>query len=201
MGKRLRPFRAEPFPDSLALFSAHMLPCSHNRIGTANDTCSARRRVNLITAQRNWVRWSGRTVGRFSLARVPVRAAEGVQDGESHNTARRPKGSPKAMVAVAAFAAFLATFNETYLNVAFSPVMADFGIDVNTVQWLATAYMLGAAVMVPVSAFAFRSVHTRMLFCASDAAARRRQRRRRARARSARQHRAGARHGYAHASG
>lgn len=71
------------------------------------------------------------------------------------------------MVAAAAFAAFLATFNETYLNVAFAPVMADFGIDMNTVQWLATAYMLGAAVMVPVSAFAFRNIHTRTLFCAS----------------------------------
>lgn len=77
------------------------------------------------------------------------------------------RGNAKAMVAVAAFAAFLATFNETYLNVAFAPVMADFGIDVNTVQWLATAYMLGAAVMVPVSAFAFKSIHTRALFCAS----------------------------------
>lgn len=71
------------------------------------------------------------------------------------------------MVAVAAFAAFLATFNETYMNVAFAPIMADFYIGVNTVQWLATAYMLGAAVMVPVSAFAFRSIRTRPLFCAT----------------------------------
>lgn len=76
-------------------------------------------------------------------------------------------GNPKAMVAVAAFAAFLATFNETYLNVAFAPIMVDFGIDVNTVQWLATGYMLGAAVMVPVSAFAFKSIRTRPLFCAT----------------------------------
>ncbi|MSA61173.1 MFS transporter [Gordonibacter pamelaeae] len=68
------------------------------------------------------------------------------------------------MVAVAAFAAFLATFNETFLNVAFAPIMADLGVDVSTVQWLATAYMLGAAVMVPVSAFAYRSVPTRPLF-------------------------------------
>ncbi len=68
------------------------------------------------------------------------------------------------IVAVAAFAAFLATFNETFLNVAFAPIMADLGVDVSTVQWLATAYMLGAAVMVPVSAFAYRSVPTRPLF-------------------------------------
>ena len=71
---------------------------------------------------------------------------------------------PSTIVAVAAFAAFLATFNETFLNVAFAPIMADLGVDVSTVQWLATAYMLGAAVMVPVSAFAYRSVPARPLF-------------------------------------
>lgn len=71
---------------------------------------------------------------------------------------------PSTIVAVAAFAAFLATFNETFLNVAFAPIMADLDVDVSTVQWLATAYMLGAAVMVPVSAFAYRSVPTRPLF-------------------------------------
>ena len=32
------------------------------------------------------------------------------------------------MIAVAAAAAFLATFNETFLNVAFTPIMADFGV-------------------------------------------------------------------------
>lgn len=71
---------------------------------------------------------------------------------------------PQTIVAVAAFAAFLATFNETFLNVAFAPIMVDLQVDVSTVQWLATAYMLGAAVMVPVSAFAYRSVPTRPLF-------------------------------------
>ena len=40
---------------------------------------------------------------------------------------------------------------------------------VYTVQWLATAYMLGAAVMVPVSAFAYRSLPTRPLFCGTVA--------------------------------
>lgn len=68
---------------------------------------------------------------------------------------------------MAAFAAFLATFNETFLNVGFAPIMADLAVDVSTVQWLATAYMLGAAVMVPVSAFAYRTFPTRPLFCAT----------------------------------
>lgn len=73
--------------------------------------------------------------------------------------------NPKTILVVAAFAAFLATFNETFLNVGFAPIMGDLNVDVSTVQWLATAYMLGAAVMVPISAFAYRSFLTRPLFC------------------------------------
>ena len=73
------------------------------------------------------------------------------------------------ILVVAAFAAFLATFNETFLNVGFAPIMESLSVDVSTVQWLATAYMLGAAVMVPVSAFAYRSFPTRQLFCATTA--------------------------------
>lgn len=70
----------------------------------------------------------------------------------------------KLIIFVAAFSAFLATFNETFLNVSFAAVMEDFGVGVNTVQWLATAYMLGAAVMVSVSAFFYRSIKTRPLY-------------------------------------
>jgi MFS family permease len=55
-------------------------------------------------------------------------------------------------------------FYETFLNVAFSSIMADLGVGISSVQWLATAYMLGAAVMVPVSAFLYRSVPTRHLY-------------------------------------
>ncbi|MDR0887055.1 MAG: MFS transporter [Clostridiales Family XIII bacterium] len=72
--------------------------------------------------------------------------------------------SPKLIVAVVAFAAFLATFNDTFLNVAFAPIMTDLHVDAATVQWLVTGYMLAAAVMVPVSAFAYRSIATKPLF-------------------------------------
>lgn len=109
---------------------------------------------------------------------------------------------PAAILAVAAFAAFLATFNETFLNVGFAPIMADLAVDVSTVQWLATAYMLGAAVMVPVSAFAYRSFPTPPLVLRHGRAARRRLDHRRCRTelrRAARRpHCAGARHGHAH---
>lgn len=72
---------------------------------------------------------------------------------EQSNAAKQRSSNYKLVVFVAAFSAFLATFNETFLNVSFAFIMKDFGVSVGTVQWLATAYMLGAAVMVPVSAF------------------------------------------------
>lgn len=72
--------------------------------------------------------------------------------------------SARLILAVAAFAAFLATFNETFMNVGFVPIMTDLGVTAATVQWLATGYMLAAAVMVPVSAFAYRSIPTKPLF-------------------------------------
>lgn len=84
-------------------------------------------------------------------------------------TEAAPSRKPASILFVAAFAAFLATFNETFLNVGFAPIMESLDVDVSTVQWLATAYMLGAAVMVPVSAFAYRSFPTRPLFCATVA--------------------------------
>ena len=45
---------------------------------------------------------------------------------------RKPTVNPKAALIVAAFAAFLATFNETFLNVGFAPIMADLNVDVST---------------------------------------------------------------------
>ncbi|MFC7766568.1 MFS transporter [Leucobacter soli] len=68
------------------------------------------------------------------------------------------------MIAVAAAAAFLATFNETFLNVALNPIMDHFGVTVGTVQWLTTGYLLVAAVFVPVSNVLYRRYSTRPLF-------------------------------------
>lgn len=70
------------------------------------------------------------------------------------------------MIAVAAAAAFLATFNETFLSVAFTPIMQDFGVDVSTVQWLTTGYLLVAAVFVPVSNVLYQRFATRPMFAA-----------------------------------
>lgn len=70
------------------------------------------------------------------------------------------------MIAVAAAAAFLATFNETFLNVALTPIMGTFRVDVASVQWLATGYLLVAAVFVPVAGVLYHRIPTRPLFVA-----------------------------------
>lgn len=84
----------------------------------------------------------------------------------SINHAPPPAMSRQAvwMIAVAAAAAFLATFNETFLNVALTPIMDDFGVSVGTVQWLTTGYLLVAAVFVPVANVLYRRYSTRPLF-------------------------------------
>ena len=84
---------------------------------------------------------------------------------QTQGTSRGAKG----MIAVAAAAAFLATFNETFLNVALTPIMMDFGVDVSVVQWLATGYLLVAAVFVPVANVLYHRFRTRPLFVAAVA--------------------------------
>lgn len=63
---------------------------------------------------------------------------------------------------VVAFAVLLATFNETFMNVALGQIAQD--TQTNLVAWLVTGYMLGAAVMVPVSSFLYRKIPTKTLF-------------------------------------
>ena len=68
-----------------------------------------------------------------------------------------------AVLLAISIGAFLATFNETFLNVALTPIMQEFAISSGTVQWVSTAYMLVAAVTVPVTSFLYRSVPTKAL--------------------------------------
>lgn len=74
----------------------------------------------------------------------------------------RVRNSAAVLVAIS-IGAFLATFNETFLNVALTPIMQDFSISSGDVQWVSTAYMLVAAVTVPVTSFLYRSIPTRRL--------------------------------------
>lgn len=74
---------------------------------------------------------------------------------------------PGRVLFVAGFATFLATFNETFLNVALAPIMQDLSVNAGTVQWVSTAYMLAAAVMVPVAGFLYRKIRTSRLMALS----------------------------------
>jgi DHA2 family lincomycin resistance protein-like MFS transporter len=70
----------------------------------------------------------------------------------------------KAIVAVLVFSGFIATFNETILNVALSSLMVEMNVTAGTVQWLITAYMIVVAVLVPVTAFLMETFETKRLF-------------------------------------
>lgn len=78
-----------------------------------------------------------------------------------------PTIRPGRVLFVAGFATFLATFNETFLNVALNPIMEDLSVNAGTVQWVSTAYMLAAAVMVPVAGFLYKKIRTSFLMAAS----------------------------------
>lgn len=74
------------------------------------------------------------------------------------------KFNSTAIVAVLVASAFIATFNETILNVALSNIMKDMNVTAGTVQWLITAYMIVTSVMVPVTAFLIQTFKTKELF-------------------------------------
>ena len=74
---------------------------------------------------------------------------------------------PGRVLFVAGYATFLATFNETFLNVALNPIMQDLSVNAGIVQWVSTAYMLAAAVMVPVAGFLYKKIRTSLLMAMS----------------------------------
>jgi DHA2 family lincomycin resistance protein-like MFS transporter len=78
------------------------------------------------------------------------------------NNPKPVKHAAAALTAIA-IGAFLATFNETFLNVVLTPMMHTFHIHSGQIQWVSTAYMLVAAAVVPMVSFLYRSVPTRRL--------------------------------------
>jgi len=77
-------------------------------------------------------------------------------------TSKKVNGA--AIIAVLVFSAFIATFNETILNVALSGIMKEMNVTAGTAQWLITAYMIVTSVMVPVTAFLIQTFRTKQLF-------------------------------------
>ena len=74
------------------------------------------------------------------------------------------KGKRGPIVAVLIIGAFVAILNETLLNIAFPDLMVEFGVEMSTIQWLSTVYMLVIGILVPVTALLQQWFTTRQMF-------------------------------------
>lgn len=79
----------------------------------------------------------------------------------------QPKIRPVPITIALMIGAFIGLLSETALNMAFTEIMTDFGIETHTVQWLTTGYLLVLGILVPVSALLLQWFSTRQLFSAS----------------------------------
>ena len=73
----------------------------------------------------------------------------------------------RSILFVIALSSFIATFNETILNVALNPLMESFDVDSSAIQWVITLYMLVVAVMIPLAGLMYRRIPTRALVISS----------------------------------
>ena len=80
------------------------------------------------------------------------------------------QGKPLVLLLLVLYgAAFLAGFNENLVNMALVSIMADYGVDSVTAQWLVTGYMIVATVVVMCMAFLYRRFRLRTLLFAASA--------------------------------
>jgi DHA2 family lincomycin resistance protein-like MFS transporter len=82
---------------------------------------------------------------------------------DAQETSRRDMGIILTMLV----ATFVVILNETIINVALPKLMADLGISASTAQWLATAYLLVMAVLIPTTGFLMQRFTTRTLYVAA----------------------------------
>jgi DHA2 family lincomycin resistance protein-like MFS transporter len=78
----------------------------------------------------------------------------------AQDTSRRDMG----IIFTLLVAAFVVILNETIMNVALPKLMAELHISASTAQWLATAYMLVMAVLIPTTGFLMQRLTTRTLY-------------------------------------
>ena len=80
------------------------------------------------------------------------------------------KGASYVPLLVVLYAsAFVAGFNENLVNMGLMSIMAEYGVDSVTAQWLVTGYMIVATVVVMCMAFLYRRFKLRVLFFAGAA--------------------------------
>lgn len=70
----------------------------------------------------------------------------------------------RLVIAILLIAGFVVILNETTMNVALSSIMADFGVEERTAQWLTTGFMLTMALVIPITGWLIDRLKTRQLF-------------------------------------
>jgi DHA2 family lincomycin resistance protein-like MFS transporter len=75
-----------------------------------------------------------------------------------------------AIIYTMLIATFVVILNETIMNVAIPKLMVEFSVNAGTAQWLATAFMLVMAVLIPTTGFLMQRFSTRALFLAAMSA-------------------------------
>lgn len=85
---------------------------------------------------------------------------------QDHNSFALPSRD-QGIIRVLLIAAFAVILNETLLNVALPRLMAEMHLEAHTVQWLATAFMLTMAVVIPTTGFILQRFTTRTVFIAA----------------------------------
>ena len=75
-----------------------------------------------------------------------------------------PRESGTVSKSIMLLSAFVAMLNETSITVALSDLMRIFAVDVSTVQWLVTGFMLVTAVIVPITAYIIQRFRDRSIF-------------------------------------
>lgn len=74
------------------------------------------------------------------------------------------KRPPYLIITVLMVGAFIAFLNNTLLNVALPAIMDDLGVNMATVQWLTTGFMLINGIMIPTTAYLIQKYSVRGLF-------------------------------------
>lgn len=80
------------------------------------------------------------------------------------NAPDRLDPAARATIGVLLVASFVVILNETIMNVALPRLMDTFSVSADAVQWLATAFMLTMAVVIPTTGYLLRRFSTRTVF-------------------------------------
>ncbi|HLS49724.1 MAG TPA: MDR family MFS transporter [Actinomycetaceae bacterium] len=81
--------------------------------------------------------------------------------------AQRLSGQTRLAIGLLLVSSFVVILNETIISVAIPVIMTDMGLSAATGQWLATAFMLTMAIVIPVTGYLLQRFQTRPIFMAA----------------------------------